>query len=55
MQNRVKAETAVVIAELKEANIRSVMVTGDSVYTACSVARESGFVTPHVREERLSG
>lgn len=48
LQNKIKPETAAVISELRDAGIRSVMVTGDNIYTACSVAHESGLVSPHV-------
>ena len=43
MQNKVKPQTAPVIAELHKANIRCVMATGDSIYTACCVAQECMF------------
>lgn len=44
MENRIKPETGPAIKILKEANIRSVMVTGDNMLTAMSVARECGFL-----------
>ena len=44
MQNMLKPETTSVIAELKEAAIRCVMVTGDNLQTALSVARECKMV-----------
>lgn len=40
MENRLKPKTTQIIEELKRANIRPVMVTGDNVLTALSVARE---------------
>ena len=44
MQNMLKPETTPVIAELKEAAIRCVMVTGDNLQTAISVARDCKMV-----------
>jgi cation-transporting P-type ATPase 13A2 len=41
MQNTLKPETTPVITELKKANIRCVMVTGDNLLTAISVARQA--------------
>ncbi|KAK3580043.1 hypothetical protein CHS0354_028614 [Potamilus streckersoni] len=46
MENRLKPNTEVVIKQLKDANIRTVMVTGDNMLTALSVARECGMVDP---------
>ncbi|KAH3827166.1 hypothetical protein DPMN_129095, partial [Dreissena polymorpha] len=46
MENRLKPETTPVISQLSKANIRTIMVTGDNMLTALSVARESGFVKP---------
>ncbi|XP_052278090.1 polyamine-transporting ATPase 13A3-like isoform X1 [Dreissena polymorpha] len=46
MENRLKPETTQVINQLNRANIRTIMVTGDNMLTALSVARESGFVKP---------
>ena len=40
MENRLKVESAPVMKVLKEANIRPVMVTGDNMLTALSVARD---------------
>ncbi|XP_078614981.1 polyamine-transporting ATPase 13A3-like isoform X1 [Branchiostoma floridae x Branchiostoma japonicum] len=40
MQNALKPETTPTIQQLREANIRTVMVTGDNILTAVSVARE---------------
>ncbi|EDQ89259.1 uncharacterized protein MONBRDRAFT_25515 [Monosiga brevicollis MX1] len=43
-ENRVKPETAGILERLHQAHIRTVMITGDNVLTACSVARSSGMV-----------
>ena len=40
MKNTLKPETTPVIKELKEASVRCVMVTGDNLLTAMSVARD---------------
>ncbi|XP_041848724.1 probable cation-transporting ATPase 13A3 isoform X2 [Melanotaenia boesemani] len=47
MQNKMKQETAGVLSDLRQANIRTVMVTGDNMLTAISVARDCGMVRPH--------
>ncbi|KAM8850921.1 polyamine-transporting ATPase 13A3-like isoform 5-T5 [Spinachia spinachia] len=47
MQNKIKEETAGVLLELRQANIRTVMVTGDNMLTAISVARDCGMVRAH--------
>nr|XP_046263347.1 polyamine-transporting ATPase 13A3-like isoform X2 [Scatophagus argus] len=47
MQNKIKKETAGVLCELRQANIRTVMVTGDNMLTAISVARDCGMVRAH--------
>lgn len=44
MQNTLKPESTGVIAELKDAALRCVMVTGDNLLTALSVARDCGMV-----------
>ncbi|XP_069120261.1 polyamine-transporting ATPase 13A3-like isoform X2 [Argopecten irradians] len=44
MENRLKPSSESVIHDLKEANIRPVMVTGDNMLTALSVARECGMI-----------
>lgn len=44
MQNRIKPETPAIISELKEACLRTVMVTGDNLLTALNVARKCGMV-----------
>ncbi|KAK0259419.1 hypothetical protein B0A54_02868 [Friedmanniomyces endolithicus] len=43
-ENKLKERSAEVIAELTEANIRTVMCTGDNILTAISVARECGVI-----------
>eukprot|EP00826_Nyctotherus_ovalis_P018309 TRINITY_DN15468_c0_g1_i13.p1 TRINITY_DN15468_c0_g1~~TRINITY_DN15468_c0_g1_i13.p1 ORF type:complete len:957 (-),score=308.46 TRINITY_DN15468_c0_g1_i13:525-3395(-) len=49
MQNKVKEVTPYVISTLEQADIRSVMVTGDNAYTAISVARECRMIPLHHR------
>ncbi|XP_077343612.1 putative cation-transporting ATPase 13A5 [Lithobates pipiens] len=44
MENRLKPETKPVLHELKSANIRTIMVTGDNLQTSCTVALNSGMV-----------
>eukprot|EP00048_Salpingoeca_helianthica_P023068 m.22053 g.22053 ORF g.22053 m.22053 type:complete len:1155 (-) comp8219_c0_seq1:45-3509(-) len=44
LQNRLKPETPPIISQLRAARLRTVMVTGDNIFTACSVARECGLV-----------
>ncbi|XP_040205474.1 probable cation-transporting ATPase 13A5 isoform X2 [Rana temporaria] len=44
MENRLKPETKPVLHELKSANIRTIMVTGDNLQTACTVGLNSGMV-----------
>lgn len=46
LQNMLKPETTPVIHKLKGANIRIVMVTGDNILTAISVARDCAMVGP---------
>ncbi|KAM9762567.1 polyamine-transporting ATPase 13A3 isoform 1-T1 [Menidia menidia] len=46
MQNKLKAETPGVLQDLRQANIRTVMVTGDNMLTAISVARDCGMIPP---------
>ncbi|XP_041861603.1 probable cation-transporting ATPase 13A3 isoform X2 [Melanotaenia boesemani] len=46
MQNKLKAETPGVLQDLHRANIRTVMVTGDNMLTAISVARDCGMIPP---------
>ncbi|KAM6989740.1 LOW QUALITY PROTEIN: polyamine-transporting ATPase 13A3-like [Tautogolabrus adspersus] len=47
MQNKIKVETAGVLQELRKANIRTLMVTGDNMLTGISVARDCGMVRTH--------
>ncbi|KAJ7993187.1 hypothetical protein DPEC_G00269840 [Dallia pectoralis] len=49
MQNKLKAETPGVLHELRRAHIRTVMVTGDNMLTAISVARDCGMIPPEDR------
>ncbi|CAH0403556.1 unnamed protein product [Chilo suppressalis] len=44
MENRLKPATTGIIRELKEANIHVVMITGDNIHTAVSVAKECGIL-----------
>lgn len=46
MQNKLKAETPGVLRDLRQASIRTVMVTGDNMLTAISVARDCGMIPP---------
>uniref|UniRef100_A0A3P8N799 Polyamine-transporting ATPase 13A3 n=1 Tax=Astatotilapia calliptera TaxID=8154 RepID=A0A3P8N799_ASTCA len=46
MQNKLKPETPGVLQDLHQANIRTVMVTGDNMLTAISVARDCGMIPP---------
>lgn len=43
-ENKLKPTTASVLKELTESNIGSIMVTGDNILTAISVARNCGLV-----------
>ena len=43
-ENKLKEKTTEIIEELTEANIRTVMCTGDNILTAISVARECGLI-----------
>ncbi len=49
MQNTLKPQTEPVIKELKHANIRCLMVTGDNLLTAISVARDCKMVNEQDR------
>lgn len=44
MENRLKPETSGVLHILRDAHIRTIMVTGDNMLTALSVARDCGIV-----------
>lgn len=46
LENRLKPDTGPCVAILNRAHIRTVMVTGDNMLTAISVARECGIVAP---------
>ncbi|MBW00499.1 putative cation-transporting ATPase 13A3, partial [Eschrichtius robustus] len=46
MQNKLKRETPAVLEDLHKASIRTVMVTGDNMLTAVSVARDCGMILP---------
>lgn len=46
MENRLKPDTTAIIGNLMAANIRTVMVTGDNMLTALSVARDCDMVPP---------
>lgn len=45
-ENRLKPTTAATLKQLREANMRTVMCTGDNVLTAVSVAKECSLVEP---------
>ncbi|OXB75615.1 UNVERIFIED_CONTAM: hypothetical protein H355_001259, partial [Colinus virginianus] len=45
MENRLKRETKPVLEELSAAYIRSVMVTGDNIQTAVTVAKNAGMIS----------
>ncbi|XP_063772495.1 polyamine-transporting ATPase 13A3 isoform X2 [Pseudophryne corroboree] len=47
MQNKLKPETPGVLEDLRKAKIRMVMITGDNMLTAISVARDCGMILPH--------
>uniref|UniRef100_A0A0N4Z3V8 Cation-transporting ATPase n=1 Tax=Parastrongyloides trichosuri TaxID=131310 RepID=A0A0N4Z3V8_PARTI len=44
MENKIKPETPPVIEELHKCGIRTLMITGDNILTALSVARECGII-----------
>ncbi|KAM3930934.1 putative cation-transporting ATPase 13A4 [Leptodactylus fuscus] len=46
MENKLKPETKPVLQELMEAKIRTVMITGDNLQTACTVGKTSGMIPP---------
>ncbi|KFZ59001.1 putative cation-transporting ATPase 13A4, partial [Podiceps cristatus] len=46
MENQLKRETKPVLEELSAARIRSVMVTGDNIQTAVTVAKNAGMISP---------
>ncbi|GCC19852.1 hypothetical protein chiPu_0018575 [Chiloscyllium punctatum] len=47
MQNKLKPRSIPILSELRKACIRAVMVTGDNMLTAVSVARECGMIPPN--------
>ncbi|XP_060710432.1 polyamine-transporting ATPase 13A3-like [Hemiscyllium ocellatum] len=47
MQNKLKPRSIPILSELQKACIRAVMVTGDNMLTAVSVARECGMIPPN--------
>ncbi|XP_006898602.1 PREDICTED: probable cation-transporting ATPase 13A4 [Elephantulus edwardii] len=49
LENRLKEETKPVLEELISARIRTVMITGDNLQTAITVARKSGMVSENQR------
>ncbi|KAH8406408.1 hypothetical protein KR222_000122, partial [Zaprionus bogoriensis] len=46
LENRLKPDTTAVINSLNLARIRTIMITGDNILTALSVARDCGIVSP---------
>ncbi|XP_051874583.1 probable cation-transporting ATPase 13A4 [Pristis pectinata] len=44
LENKLKPQTAPVLSELSEARIRTVMITGDNLQTAVTVAKSSGMI-----------
>ncbi|KAJ1086895.1 hypothetical protein NDU88_000093 [Pleurodeles waltl] len=44
LENRLKPETSGILKELKVANIHTVMITGDNIQTATTVARKCGMI-----------
>ncbi|KAG8223415.1 hypothetical protein J437_LFUL003688 [Ladona fulva] len=52
-ENKLKKATESVVANLRKANIRQVMVTGDNILTAIKVAEECGLVAPKQKVYRL--
>jgi len=49
MQNKLKAATIKSIFELNEADIRTIMATGDNILTGLSVAKKCGII----KEEQI--
>ncbi|XP_072266255.1 probable cation-transporting ATPase 13A5 [Pyxicephalus adspersus] len=45
LENRLKPETQPVLEELNTANIRTVMITGDNIQTATTVAKKCGMIS----------
>ncbi|KAE9523697.1 hypothetical protein AGLY_015915 [Aphis glycines] len=48
MQNKLKPQSSNVIKQLRTANIKCVMVTGDNLYTGLSVARECSMIPSNI-------
>jgi cation-transporting ATPase 13A2 len=46
MENKLKANSANVLRNMNECEIRTVMATGDNVLTAISVARQCKMLSP---------
>ncbi|KAM8953105.1 putative cation-transporting ATPase 13A4 [Pelodytes ibericus] len=44
LENRLKPETKAILEELNAANIRTVMITGDNIQTATTVAKNCGMI-----------
>ncbi|KAM9316543.1 putative cation-transporting ATPase 13A4 [Gastrophryne carolinensis] len=44
LENKLKPETKPVLQELRAAKIRTVMITGDNLETACAVGKSSGLI-----------
>lgn len=49
MENKLKPETKPIIQQLQSANVRTIMVTGDNILTAISVAKQCSLVNPNQR------
>ncbi|XP_014228513.1 probable cation-transporting ATPase W08D2.5 [Trichogramma pretiosum] len=45
LENRLKKPTIGVIKDLREANVKTIMITGDNIQTAISVAKECGILS----------
>ncbi|GMF00449.1 unnamed protein product [Ambrosiozyma monospora] len=48
-ENRLKDSTASALGELNDAEIRTIMCTGDNILTAISVGKESGLIKPNCK------
>eukprot|EP00567_Pseudictyota_dubia_P008388 CAMPEP_0197440774 /NCGR_PEP_ID=MMETSP1175-20131217/7191_1 /TAXON_ID=1003142 /ORGANISM="Triceratium dubium, Strain CCMP147" /LENGTH=1386 /DNA_ID=CAMNT_0042970943 /DNA_START=120 /DNA_END=4280 /DNA_ORIENTATION=+ len=46
-KNQLREETNSVLQELASGDVRSIMVTGDSIFTGVCIAKESGMVSPN--------
>ncbi|XP_075194635.1 putative cation-transporting ATPase 13A4 [Anomaloglossus baeobatrachus] len=49
LENRLKPETSTVLEELHAANIRTVMITGDNIQTATTVAKNCGMIPEGIK------